>query len=64
MKHGQGKYKSPDSIFWEGTWKEGKRDGLGKLSVDNKKYVGKWLDDVVLKHTGSQMVMPSEVSFN
>ena len=37
-----GKYKSPESIYWEGEWILGKREGVGKLTTTHKRYAGNW----------------------
>lgn len=57
MKHGQGKYKSHDDSFWEGEWIYGKREGLGSLTVGQKRYAAQWLNGVPasFNHKGGQM---------
>lgn len=42
--HGKGKFLWPDGKFYEGEYKNDKKDGYGKYFWDGKSYEGTWLN--------------------
>lgn len=52
IKNGQGRYKDVDDSIWEGEWVNGKREGLGTLIKNGKKYVAQWMNGVPKINTG------------
>lgn len=51
LPHGQGKYTWSNGSYYDGTWKEGKREGKGMMydANEEKKTFGSWKNDAFAK---------------
>lgn len=59
LPSGKGLYRWNDGSYYEGEWKDGKKDGKGKLVQDGSEITGFWKND---EYIGQEIIPPYKVT--